>query len=399
MTASAPLPVVATPPPIPMAAPSPQPADGDDRFDSQLDAARRQQQQAASNDDAPSAQDSEASTAKTATTDDAKKPTHAHDDKDDNNDAGDTSLASSMLQLLGQSVPPAQGTQAPAPTPDVSTAAPAGLSALALSMSQALPATDAQAVKDPGATASQAKLAGIPANLLPINPKLAGLGKAGAADDKAVDKTGDDAWHHLQTKGGGDGKTATAATTTVKPTNVSEAATAELPAATVHKNTDITAMLGLSDAVQSGAPTAQPHMLQMQSPVDSSGFAQELGQQVAWLGGQEIKQAQIRLNPEELGQLEVKVSVEHNRVDVIFAAQHPAAVTAVQQTLGQLDTMLAGQGLSLGQAQVGQQQAQGFGGSSSGKGGHARGGDAAGNDVEVSPVVQRLAVGLLDTFA
>jgi flagellar hook-length control protein FliK len=377
--------------------PSPQPSDTDDRFDSQLDAARRQQQQAASHDSAQSAQDSDAATTRTTSADDAKKPTHAHDDKDDSSDS-DTSLASSMLQLLGQSAPAAQGAQATAPASDASTAQSAGLSAIALGMSQAMPATDAQATKDPGATAPQAKLAGIPANPLPINPKLSGLGNAGVADGKAIDKTGDDAWHHFQPKDSSDGKLEPTATATVKPADVTQAATAELPAATVHKNTDITAMLGLSDMARAGAPTAQPHTLQMQSPVDSSGFAQELGQQVAWLGGQEIKQAQIRLNPEELGQLEVKVSVEHNRVDVVFAAQHPAAVTAVQQTLGQLDTMLAGQGLSLGQAQVGQQQERAFGGSP-GKGGHANGGgDGVGAEVDASPI-RRLAVGLLDTFA
>jgi len=76
---------------------------------------------------------------------------------------------------------------------------------------------------------------------------------------------------------------------------------------------------------------------------------------VAWLGGQGIKQARIRLHPEELGSLDVKVSVTHGRVDVVFSAQHPAAVAAVQQSLPQLDQMLAQHGLSLGHAEVGQQ--------------------------------------------
>ncbi|TBR37202.1 MULTISPECIES: flagellar hook-length control protein FliK [Dyella] len=138
--------------------------------------------------------------------------------------------------------------------------------------------------------------------------------------------------------------------------------------------------------------------LQMDAPVGSPAFAEELSQHVAWLGGHDVKEARIRLRPEELGQLDVKVSVaEHGKVDVSFTAQHPQAVLAVQQTLGQLDLMLAGHGLSLGQAQVGQQSASGNGGGQGqgGKGDERFAGEA---DAVDAPVVTK-AVGLLDTFA
>jgi flagellar hook-length control protein FliK len=174
----------------------------------------------------------------------------------------------------------------------------------------------------------------------------------------------------------------------------------EIPAERAsHKEAAATDMQAMTtslplDASQASNPAA--HTLRMQSPVASSTFAQELSQQVAWLGGQDIKQARIRLHPEELGQLDVKVSVEHGRVDVSFTAQHPAAVTAVQQTLTQLDTMLAGQGLSLGQAQVGQ---QGQGGAAHGQAaGDVRDIDGGGGEQEVVSL-QRVGVGLVDAFA
>lgn len=118
---------------------------------------------------------------------------------------------------------------------------------------------------------------------------------------------------------------------------------------------------GISAQIAAPASPAPPSvlMLPVQAPVGSPAFGQELGQQVAWLGsqaGQGLKQASIRLHPEELGQLDIKVSVKHDRVDVVFSAQHPAAVTAVQQTLPQLNHLLAQHGLSLGHAEVGQQQ-------------------------------------------
>jgi flagellar hook-length control protein FliK len=157
----------------------------------------------------------------------------------------------------------------------------------------------------------------------------------------------------------------------------------------------------LAAAMTPQAPAANTahgaHTLQIDTPAGNAGFAQELGQQVAWLGGQEIKEARIRLRPEELGQLDVKVSVgEHGRVDVSFTAQHPAAVTAVQQTLGQLDLMLAGHGLSLGQAQVGQ---QGAGERGQGRREEPQDAVASSEADSMKPFGRPSAVGLLDTFA
>ena len=400
MTASVASPVASTPP-LPVASPSPssQQSQGDDHFDSQLDAARRQQQPRQDSDQ-PSDDGSVPTTkGKTTSADGDKKTIGATDDKSPD-DSDDTSLASTMLQLLGQSAPPADSsaatTQGTPADPTAANTAPAGMSALALAMPQAVPATDAQATKDPATTNVQAKLAGIPTNVLPTMPKLADLGKAGATDGKA----GDDDWHHVIANATNKSSTAAANTTTAKTVQTTETAPTDLPQTAVRKDNDITAMLGLSSGPGSVTHTAQPQVLQMQSSVDSSGFAQELGQQVAWMGGQDIKEARIRLNPEALGELEVKVSVDHNnRVDVAFAAQHPAAVTAVQQTLGQLDTMLAGHGLSLGHTFVGQQQNQGSEGSPSSSGkGSAAGNESADGDAEVSPIRQ-VAVGLVDMFA
>ncbi len=144
--------------------------------------------------------------------------------------------------------------------------------------------------------------------------------------------------------------------------------------------------------------SAAPQILQLQVPAGSPAFGHELGQQVAWLTGQGVRQASIRLHPEELGQLDVKISMNKGRVDVVFNAQHPAAVTAVQQTLPQLDHLLAQHGLSLGHAEVNQQQR----GDRQDARSHARPLLAAGEVEEVQGVDLRVSsgtVGLLDAFA
>ncbi|GLQ47382.1 hypothetical protein GCM10007862_24330 [Dyella lipolytica] len=167
---------------------------------------------------------------------------------------------------------------------------------------------------------------------------------------------------------------------------------------------DLAALRGVLDttavAVSSGTSGTGGHSLAVNSPVGSSGFARELGQHISWLSGQEVKQAQIRLNPQDLGPLDVKVSVDHGRVDVAFMTQHPAATAAVQQGLDQLNQMLGGQGLSLGHATVGQHAQQQFGGQQEQHGDAQAPGDAdetAGN--AAATLSERVAVGLVDAFA
>lgn len=153
-----------------------------------------------------------------------------------------------------------------------------------------------------------------------------------------------------------------------------------------------------TSAIPPSATTAATHSLAMNAPVGSSGFAKELGQQVTWLSGQEVKQAQIRLNPQDLGPLDVKVSVEHGRVDVSFMTQHPATTAAVQQGLDQLHQMLGGQGLSLGHTTVGQHAQQQFGAQ---QGQQAQVSSSAGDDLADTSIADatRIAVGLVDAFA
>jgi flagellar hook-length control protein FliK len=263
-------------------------------------------------------------------------------------------------------------------------------------------AADAPGVDDQAASA----LAG--AMLALIGPSVAGALRPAATTPKAVDvlaQTGKtvatDASAALLLQFGA-GASATAVTpnpVAAASADMLTAAEGLLPIATLGKD------LSRADAAPAGtlpapaapaAPTA-PTVVQLPSPVGSQAFAQDLGQQVAWLSGQGIKQARIRLHPEELGSLDVKVSVTHGRVDVVFSAQHPAAVAAVQQSLPQLDHMLAQHGLSLGHAEVGQQHRGDRHGHGSDTGTTAM--DEAGEIHAVSLTTSLSQVGLLDAFA
>jgi flagellar hook-length control protein FliK len=114
--------------------------------------------------------------------------------------------------------------------------------------------------------------------------------------------------------------------------------------------------------------------------------------------------AELRLNPPELGPLEVSLNVNSDEVSVSFQAQHAATREAVENALPRLREMLAQNGLTLANADVSQQSKQD-------SGGHqpqarastvAAGEDSAseGPHIEPAPVsVLGSAAGLLDTYA
>jgi flagellar hook-length control protein FliK len=298
---------------------------------------------------------------------------------------------------------------------DASTTAPTSTAAAAAPAAQDADAAktrapDAKAPADARDGDDQAASALAGAMLALIAPSVAGALHPGAATPKAIDvlaqagktaTTDANAALLLQL-----GDPAGAAAATGNPA-VAVAASAGmlagaeglLPIATLSKDSaraDATPTSALPGPAPLAAPAA-PTVLQLPSPIGGQTFAQDLGQQVAWLSGQNVKQARIRLHPEELGSLDVKVSVTHGRVDVVFSAQHPAAVAAVQQSLPQLDHMLAQHGLSLGHAEVGQQHRGDR---------HGHGGDAGMTAVDEAGEIHAAGlttslgqVGLLDAFA
>ncbi|MEW9572811.1 flagellar hook-length control protein FliK [Rhodanobacter sp. Si-c] len=203
---------------------------------------------------------------------------------------------------------------------------------------------------------------------------------------------------------GMDDKTLAAAVAAAAPTANLASMPASMERLFASAGTDTRKDHGLESLALAAAPASPPTaqapalpQLQLSSSPGSSGFADELGQQVVWLGQQDIQQAKIRLHPEDLGSLDVQLSVSHGRVDVVFSAQHPAAVTAVQQSLPQLDHMLAQHGLSLGHAEVGQQQSGG--GQARGEGHAAAAVDEIGEANGTGTPVAASRIGLLDAFA
>ncbi|WP_417614589.1 flagellar hook-length control protein FliK [Oceanisphaera sp.] len=90
--------------------------------------------------------------------------------------------------------------------------------------------------------------------------------------------------------------------------------------------------------------------------------AKQLAQQAQVVVNQNLQEADIRLNPSELGGLKIQIKMERGEVQVQFVASNPQARELIEQAMPRLREMLNQQGMNLGQGQgqgqQGQQQGQ-----------------------------------------
>ena len=88
-----------------------------------------------------------------------------------------------------------------------------------------------------------------------------------------------------------------------------------------------------------------------------AGFDDGFGARLVWMAEQRLGHAEIRLNPEHLGPIDVRVQVDGMQVNAEFHSGHAVVRQAIEASLPRLREMLGQQGLQLGQADVGQRQA------------------------------------------
>ena len=199
-----------------------------------------------------------------------------------------------------------------------------------------------------------------------------------------------------------------AALSVVPPETTPDTASSAAAAATSKNDisTLAVAIAGVA-SLNANAPTApSPHAvaatvvdaLQPQAP-------RQMAETVAWhVPVQGAAEVQIRLNPEELGSVDVQLKLDGDKVSVRFDLADERVRDVVQSSLTSLSSMLSSRGLQLDQAQVfsqqrspQQQQAQPQGAWSSAR--HDAADDREGTTVVGAasrPLIRR---GLLDDYA
>lgn len=104
-------------------------------------------------------------------------------------------------------------------------------------------------------------------------------------------------------------------------------------------------------------PAARPALpsTAIDMPLRQAGWDQALGDRVVWMVNQKFQGAEIKLNPPQLGPIEVRIQMHHDQAQVSFTAQHGAVRDALEAALPRLREMFAANGLGLGDVNVSQQ--------------------------------------------
>ncbi|WP_126444202.1 flagellar hook-length control protein FliK [Sulfuricystis multivorans] len=113
------------------------------------------------------------------------------------------------------------------------------------------------------------------------------------------------------------------------------------------------------------SPAQSPHgheSLTISHPVGVPGWNEEIGNRITWIAAQGKSQAELVLNPPQLGRIEVSLTVNGDQAAASFASSNPVVRELLEAALPRLRELLADAGIQLGQAQVGaehsRQQAQ-----------------------------------------
>jgi len=143
---------------------------------------------------------------------------------------------------------------------------------------------------------------------------------------------------------------------------------------------------------------------QINTPVRESQWADRIGERLVMLAGGQQRTAEIRLTPAELGPLRVQISIDDGATNVAFQAHHAITRDALEQALPRLRELLEENGMTLGDASVGEQDVNEHGGEArdDAENSTANGGakDAMDDDHNrVRHPLQAVADGLVDTFA
>jgi flagellar hook-length control protein FliK len=142
-----------------------------------------------------------------------------------------------------------------------------------------------------------------------------------------------------------------------------------------------------------GDPTATPH-------VGGDDFDDAMSARIGWLADQKIGHATIKVTPHDLGQIEVRLQMDGDKVHASFSSAHADVRHALESSIPRLREMLNEQGFQLGNADVGHQQTAQDGKANGGQAGHGTtDGDPALVETTISPSQLMRQRGLVDAYA
>lgn len=107
---------------------------------------------------------------------------------------------------------------------------------------------------------------------------------------------------------------------------------------------------------QASAPVAAPVI---SAPLGSSEWQQTISQNITLFTKQGQQSAELRLHPEDLGQVQISLKIDDNQAQLQMVSQHSHVRAALEAALPVLRTQLAENGIQLGQSSISSESSAG----------------------------------------
>lgn len=104
------------------------------------------------------------------------------------------------------------------------------------------------------------------------------------------------------------------------------------------------------------ATTTAAKTVEISVPVNNPQWADKFSEQIAWLGQQGIKSAQIKIHPEDLGPIEINIKMDKNDASVNIVSHSAMVRDIIEQAMPKLRDMMAEQGLNLSDVHINSDQ-------------------------------------------
>lgn len=147
----------------------------------------------------------------------------------------------------------------------------------------------------------------------------------------------------------------------------------------------------LNPLTQAIAQHVQRPALMPGQPVQmqQSGWSEAVVDRVMWLSSQNLKSAEIQLDPAELGRMEVRIDMTKEQTQVTFLSPHAGVRDALEGQMQRLRDMFAQQGMTMDVNVSDQSLARGWQGDGGGESRGERGGaDTDGTEAESAGVME-----------
>ncbi|MDD2863513.1 MAG: flagellar hook-length control protein FliK [Methylococcales bacterium] len=104
----------------------------------------------------------------------------------------------------------------------------------------------------------------------------------------------------------------------------------------------------LADSIKTDVPA-------LTRPLSHPNWNQEMGERIVWMNNRGISSAEIRMNPQNMGPITVRIDMNQDQATIAFTAQNADVRTALEASIPKLREMLSSQNVNLTDVNVSQQ--------------------------------------------